>query len=76
MQKITSRFLSLNAQDFLKGLIITIGSAIFAMIAESIQKEQFTFNFTSIWHTGVAAGVTYLSKQLFTITKTVSTLQQ
>lgn len=75
MQKITSRFLNLNTRDFLKGLTITIGSAVFAMVAESIQKEQFTFNFTSIWHTGVAAGVTYLSKQLFITTKTASTFQ-
>jgi hypothetical protein len=72
MQKITSGFLSLNTQDFLKGLIITIGSAVFALVAESIQKGQFTFDFTAIWHTGVAAGVAYLGKQLFTPARIIS----
>jgi len=67
MQKITSNFLSLNTQDFLKGLIVTVGSAVFALIAESVDKRQFTFDFTAIWHTAVAAGITYLAKNLFTM---------
>ncbi|SDP49105.1 hypothetical protein SAMN05428975_1442 [Mucilaginibacter sp. OK268] len=75
MQKITSNFLSLNTQDFIKGLIITIISAVFTLVAESVQKGQFTFDFTTIWHTAVAAGIAYLGKNLFTPAKTIIPVQ-
>lgn len=75
MQKITSNFLSLNTQDFIKGLIITIISAVFTLVAESVQKGQFTFDFTTIWHTAVAAGIAYLGKNLFTPAKTIVPVQ-
>jgi len=75
MQKITSNFLSLNTQDFIKGFIITITSAVFTLVAESVQKGQFTFDFTTIWHTAVAAGIAYLGKNLFTPAKTIIPIQ-
>ena len=71
MQKITSSFLSLNTQDFMKGLIVTITSAVFTLVAESVQQGRFTFDFTTIWHTAVAAGIAYLGKNLFTPAKTI-----
>jgi len=74
MQKITSGFLSLNTQDFIKGLIVTIVSAVFTLVAESVQKGQFTFDFTTIWHTAVAACIAYLGKNLFTPAKTIITV--
>jgi hypothetical protein len=76
MQKITSNFLSLNTQDFIKGFIITIISAVFTLVAESVQKGQFTFDFTTIWHTAVAAGIAYLGKNLFTPAKTIIPIQR
>ncbi|SDE88896.1 hypothetical protein SAMN05216464_110198 [Mucilaginibacter pineti] len=75
MQKITSRFLSLNTQDFFKGLIVTVASAVFALVAESVEKGQFTFDYTSIWHTAVAAGMAYLGKQFFTPAQAVISIQ-
>lgn len=75
MQKITSNFLSLNTQDFIKGFIITIISAVFTLVAESVQQGRFTFDFTTIWHTAVAAGIAYLGKNLFTPAKTVIPIQ-
>lgn len=72
MQKITSSFLSLNIQDMLKGAIVAAVSTLFAMVAESVEKGQFIFDFTTIWHTGVAAGVAYLGKQLFTPASIIS----
>lgn len=75
MQKITSNFLSLNTQDLIKGFIITIISAVFTLVAESVQKGQFTFDFTTIWHTAVAAGIAYLGKNLFTPAKTIIPVQ-
>ncbi|MGN8072785.1 hypothetical protein [Mucilaginibacter sp. SG564] len=72
MQKITSNFLSLNTQDFIKGLIVTIISAVFTLVAESVQQGRFTFDFTTIWHTAFAAGIAYLGKNLFTTAKTIT----
>lgn len=67
-----STFLSLNWQDFFKGLVVAVLSSIIAIIAPSIQDGSLTFDWTVIWHTGVAAGVAYLSKNLLTATpKTV-----
>jgi hypothetical protein len=73
MQKITSNFLSLNTQDFIKGLIITVTSAVFTLVAESVQQGRFTFDFTTIWHTAVAAGIAYLGKNLFYYCKNYNT---
>ena len=72
MQKITSNFLSLNTQDFIKGLIVTIISAVFTLVAESVQQGQFTFDFTNIWHTAFAAGIAYRGKNLLTPAKTIT----
>lgn len=60
-----STFLSLNIQDFLKGLIMTIGGGIAAIVLPSIQDGIFVFNWTIIWHTAVATGLTYIAKNLF-----------
>lgn len=67
----TSNLYSLNLQDATKGLCMAIGAAIFALIAESIQRGQFTFDFTAIWHTAVAATVAYLGKNFFTPAKII-----
>lgn len=67
-----SGFLSLNVQDFVKGLVIAIGGGVVAIIAPSIQDGSWVFNWTTIWHTAVASALAYLAKNLFTPTpKTV-----
>jgi hypothetical protein len=67
-----SAFFNLNSQDFFKGLIVAVLGAMVAIIAPSIQNGSLTFDWTAIWHTGVAAGVAYLGKNLFSATpKTV-----
>jgi len=63
-----STFLSLNIQDFLKGLIVAVGGGIVAIIAPSIQDGSLQFDWTTIWHTGVASALAYLAKNLFTPT--------
>lgn len=63
-----SSFLSLNLQDFIKGLIIAVGGAIVAIIAPSIEAGTFIFDWTTIWHTAVASALAYLGKNLFTPT--------
>lgn len=71
IQMKTSEKYSLDLQDAVKGLIMAVGAAVFALIAESLQKGQFTFDFTAIWHTAVAAAIVYLSKNFFTPTKVI-----
>jgi len=66
MTNTTSGFLSLNTRDWIKGLIVAIVSGIVATVGDSIQKGQFTFDFTTIWHTALAAGIAYMGKNLFT----------
>lgn len=69
----TSDLFSLDLQDAAKGLLMAVGASVFALIAESIQKGQFTFDFTAIWHTAVAAAVVYLGKNFFTPAKIIRT---
>jgi len=57
-------FLNLNWQDFLKGLVVAVFGAIVAVVAPSIEHGTFVFDWTTIWHTGVAAGMAYLGKNL------------
>jgi len=68
----TSNLFSLDLKDAAKGLVMAIGAAVFALIAESVQKGEFTFDFTAIWHTAVAAAVAYLAKNFFTPAKIVT----
>lgn len=61
-----SSLFNLNWQDLAKGFIVAVLGAIVAIIAPSIQAGNFTFDWTTIWHTGVAAGVAYIGKNFFT----------
>ena len=63
-----SSFFNLNWQDFLKGLVVAVLGAMVAIIAPSIQDGSLTFDWTTIWHTGVAAGVAYIGKNFLTPT--------
>lgn len=71
----TSNLFSLNLQDAVKGLIVAVGTSLFAFVAESVEKGQFTFDFTTMWHTAVAATVVYLSKNFFTPATIVKPVQ-
>jgi hypothetical protein len=66
-----SAFLNLNWQDFFKGLVVAVLGAVVAIIAPSIQDGSLVFDWTTIWHTGVAAGIAYLSKNLLSQTPKV-----
>lgn len=66
MQKITSSFLSLNIQDVLKGLVVAAGGAAISAIETSIQAGQLAINWKSVGLTALAAGLSYLGKNLFT----------
>ena len=75
MQKITSSFLSLNTQDFLKGGIVAVGGAVVSTIETSLSAGSLKFDWKQIGLTALAAGVAYLSKNLFTPAKAVTPVQ-
>ncbi len=63
-----SKFLSLNATDFIKGLVVAVLSALIAGVLQLMQAGPFTFDwvtFQPIVFTAVSAGLAYLSKNLF-----------
>jgi hypothetical protein len=62
----TSSFLSLNVQDFVRGLIMAVGGAVFAVIQSSISAGVFTIDWVNIWHIALAAFVVYIGKNFFT----------
>ena len=61
-----SNFFGLNWQDAFKSFLMAIGTAVFTIVAQSIQNNIWTFDWTTIWHTALAAAVVYLGKNLFT----------
>ncbi len=61
----TSKRFTLNLSDFWKGLFMTIGGAVAGIIMDSINQNNFEFNWAAIWKGAVAAGVTYFIKNFF-----------
>ena len=61
-----SSFLSLNIQDFVRGLIMAVGGAVYAVFQSSFSAGVFTIDWTNIWHIALGAIVVYLGKNFFT----------
>lgn len=61
-----SDFFKINVFDLTKGLIVAALTSVVVLISDTISAGTFTFNWTNIWQTGVAAAVAYLMKQLVT----------
>lgn len=76
---ITSKFLSLDAQDWLNGLVSAVAGAIFALIAPNLVEVAthpatavLTFDVAAIWHTAVATGLLYLGNKFTSKAKKVT----
>lgn len=64
-----ARFFSLNGNDLLKGLLIAFLTALLTGLLELFQAGPFLFNwvtFQPIVYAAVAAGMSYLIKNMFT----------
>ena len=61
-----SNFLSLNGNDFLKGLLMAVLVPIFTIVQQSLQAGVLTFNWKAIGIAAVAGAVGYLTKNLLT----------
>lgn len=63
-----SKFLTLNARDFFRGLLVAIGTAIGTGVANILNTGALpdSSDMQTIGTAGAAAGVAYLTKNLFT----------
>lgn len=68
----TSPLFSLDLKDAGKGLLVAIGGAVFAAMEASLQIGSLSFNWKQIGAVGLAAGLSYLGKNFFTRSQTVT----
>ena len=68
----TSSLFSLDFKDLGKGLLVAIGGAAIAAIETSISAGSLTFDWKAIGGVALAAGLSYLVKNLFTPAQTVT----
>jgi hypothetical protein len=66
-----SNFLSLNGNDFLKGLLMAVLVPIFTIVQQSLEVGVLTFNWKAIGISAIAGAFSYLTKNLFTAPKTL-----
>lgn len=70
-KQITSKFLSLQWRDILKGLLIAVLSPVFTVITQSISQGVLTFDWRAIGLTALSAGMAYIAKNFFEPTQTI-----
>jgi len=63
---VTSEKFSINWKDTLKGLIVSVGTAVVVIIQSSLDAGNLNFNWKQIGMAAIAALVTYLVKNFFT----------
>jgi hypothetical protein len=61
-----SDFLKLNVKDFIKGLIVSVISAVLTIISTTVQAGNFTFDWKQIGIVALTAGVAYITKNFLT----------
>lgn len=69
MESIYSKFLSLNRRDLVNGLVMAVGSAVFAYLAQLLNAPGFDYasiQWDLVLKVGVSAGIMYIGKNLFT----------
>jgi hypothetical protein len=65
MKTFSDRF-KLSVQDWLKGLIVAIGGALFTIIETCVRTWTWTFDWQDVLRIAVSAGVAYIGKQFLT----------
>lgn len=61
-----SKFLSLGVRDFLRGLAMSILTPAIVIIQQSLDAGLLVFNWKTILISGIAGGLAYLLKNVFT----------
>lgn len=57
---------SLQTRDWLKGLAVSVGTAVLMIVQQSLDADTLTFNWKAIGMAAVGAAITYLGKNFFT----------
>lgn len=68
---IQSLFLRLNSNDVVKGLIVAVMVAVLGAIQQALSTHNLdvgSYDWSSIFHVAVTAGMGYLGKNFFTTT--------
>jgi len=65
MKTFSDKF-KLSVQDWLKGLYVAVGGALFTILESSVRTWTWTFDWQDILRIAVSAGVAYLGKQFVT----------
>ncbi len=61
-----SPFFSLNTRDYLRGLIVSVFTAVVTIMYQSVQAGNFVFDIKAIAQTALAAALGYIVKNLVT----------
>ena len=69
----SSKRFTLNGNDLIKGLIMTVGGAIVTAAIDSLNAGNLDFDWKKIIVGGLTAGLTYLAKNFFDKPKVVIT---
>jgi hypothetical protein len=72
----TSNFLRLDWNDLGKGLLVATGGAVLTAIQNTVSAGLLTFDWKAIGGVALAAGVSYLAKNLFTPAQLVNTVKK
>ena len=59
-------FFNVGFADLFKATLLAFITGIVTFLAQSLEAKQFTFDFTTIWHVGAAAAISYIAKNLAT----------
>ena len=61
-----SKFLTLNQKDFIKGLLLSVLTAVVTIVYKSVEAGSLTFDWKAIVTTALATALSYLLKNLLT----------
>jgi hypothetical protein len=61
-----SPFLTLNSQDFIKGLVVAVLSSVIAILYSTVQAGSLVFDWKSIGTVALTSALGYIMKNLFT----------
>lgn len=61
-----SPFLSLNSNDFIKGLVVAVLSSVIAILYSTVQAGSLTFDWKQIGTVALTSALGYIMKNLFT----------
>lgn len=69
----TSKKFSLHLSDWMKGLLMAVGTPVIAILIDSVNQGSLTFNWRVIISAALGGGLMYISKQFLASAKIVVT---